>query len=189
MNFCKIMNFQLTPLSKNFLKPCTFLLLLCLGTILAPTCPVSCQPSCSLSPLSGSIRAAWFHPFGRSTTAPTRSCATAPTTSPSESGRGMRGSLSAASRLARPWTPHLAAHVVAADLRVPPRRSCRNQAGLVLRPAGLFAFSSGAAMRRPGTVFLPGEEVFACPGPAAPSQETQTRYPSRQRAPPQRLDL
>jgi hypothetical protein len=41
----------------------------------------------------------------------------------------------------------------------------------------------------PGTVFLPGEEVFARPRPAAPSQVPQTRYPSRQRAPPKRLDL
>ncbi len=41
----------------------------------------------------------------------------------------------------------------------------------------------------PGTVFLPGEEVFAHPGPAAPSQVPQTRYPFRQRAPPKRLDL
>jgi hypothetical protein len=55
-----------------------FLLLLCLGTILVPSCPASCQPSCSPPPLSGSIEAAWFHPFSRSTTAPTRSCAAAP---------------------------------------------------------------------------------------------------------------
>ncbi len=41
----------------------------------------------------------------------------------------------------------------------------------------------------PRTVFLPGEKVFACPEPAAPSQVPQTRYPSRQRALPQRLDL
>ncbi len=41
----------------------------------------------------------------------------------------------------------------------------------------------------PGTDFLPGEEVFARLGPAAPSQLPQTRYPSRQRAPPKRLDL
>jgi hypothetical protein len=41
----------------------------------------------------------------------------------------------------------------------------------------------------PGTIFLPGEEVFARPGPASPSQVPQTRYPSRQRAPPKRLDL
>jgi hypothetical protein len=41
----------------------------------------------------------------------------------------------------------------------------------------------------PGTIFLPGKEVFARPGPAAPSQVPQTRYPSFQWAPPQRLDL
>jgi hypothetical protein len=51
--------------------------------------------------------------------------------------------------------------------------------------------SSSSALPRdgPGTVFLPGEEVFARPGPAVPSQPPQTRYPSRQWAPPQRLDL
>jgi hypothetical protein len=37
-NFCKMINFQLTPLSKIFPKPCMFLLLPCLGTILAPSC-------------------------------------------------------------------------------------------------------------------------------------------------------
>ncbi len=41
----------------------------------------------------------------------------------------------------------------------------------------------------PGTVFLPGEEVFARLGPAASSQPPQTWYLSRQRAPPKRLDL
>jgi hypothetical protein len=41
----------------------------------------------------------------------------------------------------------------------------------------------------PGTVFLPGEEVFARPGPAAPSQPPQKRYPTRQRTPPKRSDL
>jgi hypothetical protein len=115
INFCKMMNFQLTPLSKIFPKPCMFLLLLCLGTILAPTCPASCQPSCSPPPSSGSVRAAWFHPFNCSTTAPTQSCAAAPAPSLSESGRRTRWSPSAASRLARPRTPCLAAHVTAAD--------------------------------------------------------------------------
>ncbi len=78
MNFSKMMNLQLTPLSTDFPKPCMFLPLLCLGTILAPTCPASCQPNCSLPPLSGFIGAAWFHPFSRSTTAPTWSCVAAP---------------------------------------------------------------------------------------------------------------
>jgi hypothetical protein len=36
---------------KHFPKPCVFRLLLCLGTILAPTCTASCQPSCSPNPL------------------------------------------------------------------------------------------------------------------------------------------
>jgi hypothetical protein len=117
MNFCKMMNFQLTPLSKIFPKPCMFLLILCLGTILAPSCPASCQPSCSLPPSSGSVGAAWFHPFSHSKTAPMRSCAAAPTPSPSESGHGMRWLPSAALRPARPRTPRLAARVAAADRR------------------------------------------------------------------------
>jgi hypothetical protein len=41
----------------------------------------------------------------------------------------------------------------------------------------------------PRTVFLPGKEVFAHPGPAAPSKPPQKRYPSRQWAPLKRLDL
>jgi hypothetical protein len=89
-NFCKMTNFQLTPLPKIFPKLCMFLLLPCLGTILAPTCPASCQLSCSLPPLSGSVGAAWFHPFSRSTTSPMRSCAAAHDSSPSEPGRGGR---------------------------------------------------------------------------------------------------
>jgi hypothetical protein len=117
MNFCKMMNFQLTPLSKNFPKPCMFLPLLCLGTILAPSYPASCQPSCSPPPSSGSVWEAWFHPFSRSTTAPTRSCAAAPDPSPSESGRGTRWLLSAASRLAQPRASRLAARVAAVDRR------------------------------------------------------------------------
>jgi hypothetical protein len=42
------------------------------------------------APSSGSVGAAWFHPFSRSTTAPTRSCSAAPAPSRSESGRRMR---------------------------------------------------------------------------------------------------
>ncbi len=89
--------------------------LLCLGTILAPSCPASCQPSCSPHPSSGSVGAAWFHPFSGSTTAPTRSCAAGPAPSPSESGRGTRWLPSAALRLARPRMPRLAARVAVAD--------------------------------------------------------------------------
>jgi hypothetical protein len=79
---------QLTLSSKYFPKFCIFLLLLCLGAILAPTCPGSCQPSCFPPPSSGSVGVAWFYPFSCSTTTPTWSCAAAPAPSPSESGPG-----------------------------------------------------------------------------------------------------
>jgi hypothetical protein len=39
-----------------------------------------------------------------------------------------------------------------------------------------------------GTIFLlPRREVFTRPGPAAPSQPTQTQYLQRQRKPPTRI--
>jgi hypothetical protein len=104
-------------------------LLLRLGTILAPSCPASCQPSCSPTPSSGSVGAASFHPFSRSTMAPTQFCAAAPAPLPSESGHGTRWSPSAALRPARQWTPRLAAHITAAD------RGARAQA-VLLQPSG-----------------------------------------------------
>jgi hypothetical protein len=71
-----------------------------------------------------------------------------------------------------------------------PRRSWCNQAGLVFRPSGLFTFSFiGAATRRSQNRYPTWQEVFARPGPAAPSQVPQTRYLSRQQALPQRFDL
>jgi hypothetical protein len=146
-----------------------FLLLLCLGTILAPTCQASCQLSCSPPPLFGSVGAAWFHPFSRSTTAPTRSYAAAPAPSPTESGHGTRWLPSAASRLAWPLMPGLEAASPWQTAGFTPRRSCRNQVGLVFRPTGFFTFSSGAATRRSRNCFLPREKVFECPGPAVPS--------------------
>jgi hypothetical protein len=49
-----------------------FLLFLCPGTILAPSCRASCQASSSPPPSSGSVGAASSHPFSHSTTAPLR---------------------------------------------------------------------------------------------------------------------
>ncbi len=95
-----------------------FLLFLCLGTIIAPSCPASCQLSSSLPPSSGSVVVAWSHLSSRSTKAPTQFCAVAPAPSPSKSGHGTRSFPSAASRPARQWTPSLAAHVAVADRRV-----------------------------------------------------------------------
>jgi hypothetical protein len=102
-------------LSNIFQKPCMFLLFLCPGTILVPRCRTSCRATSSPPPSSGSVGAASSHSFSRSTTAPTPSCAVDPAPSPSESGPGTRSSLSAASRLARPRTPCLAARIAAAD--------------------------------------------------------------------------
>jgi hypothetical protein len=116
-------------LSKICLKLCMFLLFLCPGTILAPSCRTSCQASSSPPPSSGSVGAASSHPFSRSTTAPTPSYAAGSAHSPSESGPGTRSSPSPASRLARPRTPRLATRVAAAGRRV------RTQAAL-LPPSG-----------------------------------------------------
>jgi hypothetical protein len=109
-----------------------FLLFLCLGTILAPSCRTSCQATSSPPPSSESVGAASSHPFSRSMTAPTLSCAADPAPSPSESGPGTRSSPSAASRLARPRTPRLAARVTSAD------RWVRTQAVLPQPSGSLF---------------------------------------------------
>jgi hypothetical protein len=115
--------------SKIFLKLCMCLLFLCPGTILAPSCRTSCQATSSPPPSCGSFGTASSHPFSRFTMAPTPSCAADPAPSPSESGPETRSSPSAASRLARPRTPCLAARVAAADHRV------RTQA-VLLQPRG-----------------------------------------------------
>ncbi len=128
-NFCKTKKCQLTLLSKIFLKPCMFLLFLCLGTILAPSCRTSCQATSSPPPSSGSVGAASSHPFNCSTTAPTPSCAADPAPSPSELGLGMRSSPSATSRLAWPRTPHLAARVAATDCQVRTQEIPRQPSG------------------------------------------------------------
>jgi hypothetical protein len=92
------------------------------------------------APSSGSVGAAWFHPFSCSTTASTQSCAAIPAPSPSESGRVTRLLLQAALRLARPRTPRLAARVAAADRRACAQVVLPQPSGSVLRPAGLFTF-------------------------------------------------
>jgi hypothetical protein len=191
MNFCKMMNYLLTPLSKNLPKPCMFLLLLCLGTILALSCPASCQPSCSPLSSPGSVKAAWFHPFSRSMTAPTQFFAAACTPSPSESGRETRWLPSATLRLARPRTPRLAAHVAAADHRARAQAAMPQPSGS--RSQTRWSLHLLLFRRRHETVpepfSYPAKRFLHAPGPAVPSQVPQTRYPSRQRAPPQRLDL
>ncbi len=168
-----------------------FLPLLCLGAILAPTCPASYQPSCSPPPSSGSVGAAWFHPFSRSTTAPIRGPAPRP---PLFTVRvGSHDEVVAVSHL----KACTAADATPGSLRCHGRLPGSRPGGLAATKQVLFldplvsspSPSSTLPCDSPGTVFLPGEEVFARPGPTAHSQPPQTQYPFRQQELPKRLDL
>jgi hypothetical protein len=160
------MNFLLTPLSTNLPKSCMFLLLFSLGTILALSCPASCQPSCSLPPL------VWVRPGGL-----------VPPLQPLYDGPyavlrrspcsftirvGSRDKMVAVSRLkactATVTMPGSPGHC-GRQLGFAPRRSCCNQAGLVLRPAGLLTFFfSGSATRWSWNRFPTWRGGFCVPG-------------------------
>ncbi len=147
-----------------FQKLCTFLLFLCPGTILVPSCRTSCQASSSPHSSSGSVGAASSHPFSHSTTAPTPSCAADHAPSPSERvpGQGYRrqqpqGLHGPGHHAWQPVSPWQIAGFA-------PRRSCSNQAGLISRPAGFFTFSSGASTRRSRNHFPTRQGGFCTPG-------------------------
>jgi hypothetical protein len=149
---------------KMFQKLCTFLLFLCPGTILVPSCRTSCQASSSPHSSSGSVGAASSHPFSHSTTAPTPSCAADHAPSPSERvpGQGYRrqqpqGLHGPGHHAWQPVSPWQIAGFA-------PRRSCSNQAGLISRPAGFFTFSSGASTRRSRNHFPTRQGGFCTPG-------------------------
>jgi hypothetical protein len=164
-----------------------FLLFICLGKILAPSCTASCQPSFFLLPLSGSVVVPPLQPLYDSPYTILRHCPPLLHHPSWVTGRSHRRQLHQGlhSSGRKAWQPELPQQTAGFALR----RPCHNQAGLVFRPAGFYTFFPGTATRWSGTVFLPGEEVFARLGPAVPSQPPQTWYPSRQRAPPKRLDL
>jgi hypothetical protein len=117
-NSCKMKNSLLILLFKIFQMPWMPLLLSCLGTILASSCPGSCQTSSSPPPSSGSVVAAWSHLSSCSTTAPMPFCAVVPAPSPSKSGHGTRSLPSVPSRPAQQRTLSLAARVTEADRQV-----------------------------------------------------------------------
>jgi hypothetical protein len=148
MNSCKTKKFPLILFLKIFLKLWMFLLFPCLGTILAPSCPASCQPSFSPSPSSGSIVAASSYLSSRFTTAPTLFCATDLAPSLSEFGPGTRSLPQPPQGLhgyvLQAWQPESPRQTAGFALRW----SCRDQAGLVFKPAGLFTFFSDAAIKR-----------------------------------------
>ncbi len=150
MNFCKMMNFQLMRLSNIFSKTLHVSAPLYLGTTLAPTCPASCQLSCSPPPPLGP--SGWRHSTpSAALRRPLRGSAVRPPLfhHPSrvegQGGRcqlpyGLHGSGHNAWQHATPaWQ----------TTRLAPRQSCCNQTGLVFRPAGFFTFLfSGAATKR-----------------------------------------
>ncbi len=181
LNLCKMKKCQLMLLLKIFQKLCMFLLFLCPGAILAPSCRTSCQATSPPPCLGPSGRrhptpsAALRRPLHRLTPRalllhhPSRVL-----------GRGHRHQLPQGlhGHGRHAWQPASHPGGLAATKRV------SFSDPLVSTPSFPVLPRDG-----PGTVFLPGEEVFARPGLAVPSQVPQTRYPSRQRAPPKRLDL
>jgi hypothetical protein len=165
-----------------------FLLLHCLGSIRAPNCPASCQPSCSPPPSSGSVGAAWFHPFSRSATAPTRSCDVPPLLHHQSwvVGRGGRRQLPEGlhGRRRHAWQP-------ASQRQTPvfaPRRSCGNQVGLVFRHAGFFTFC-GAATRRSWYRFPTWRGGFCSSVTGGAITGATDAVPILSMGSPQRLDL
>jgi hypothetical protein len=168
-----MMRFQLILLPNFFPKPCMFRLLLCLGTILAQTCPASCSPPplvwvrwCGVitplqplydgpyvvlgrGPCSFTIRVGqWDEVFAVS-------CLKACTAVDATPGSLQRHSRPPGSR---PGNPAATKRVSFSDL-------------LVSSPSSSLAPTQNG----PRTVFLPGKEVFARRGPAAPSQPPQIR--------------
>ncbi len=142
-----------------------FLLFLCLGTILAPSCRTSSQATSSPPPLSGSVGAVSPPPPSAALRRPLhRPVPRTPLLHhPSQVlGRGHRrqppqGLHSCGRHAWQPASPRQTAGFA-------PRRSCRNHAGLVFRPAGFSTFPSGAAMRRSRNRFPTLQGGFCTPG-------------------------
>ncbi len=85
MNFCKMMNFQLTPLSKFFPKPC-----MSAPSLSRHNSSTDLPAELLSAPLVWVRRGGLVPPLQLLYDGPTRSCAVAHNPSPSELGRGMR---------------------------------------------------------------------------------------------------
>jgi hypothetical protein len=163
--------------------------LLCLDTILAPTCPASCQPSCSPPPLFRRgglvpiLQLLYDSPYAVLRHSPRSFTIRV----------GSWDNVVAVSR----FKASMAADAVLGSPHCCSRLPGSRPGGLAATKRVLFSDPlvsspsppSAPPRDSPGTVFLPGKEVFARLGPVTPSQPPQTRYPSRQWAPPKRLDL
>ncbi len=150
----------------------------CLGTNLVSSYPASCQP-----PLRPSHLGLWGRRHSTSPAALQWSLHRSAPRTPllhhlsRVPGRGHRRQ---SPQGLHGWHPawQLASPRQAAGFA--PRRPCRNQAGLVFRPAGLFTF---LIQRCPETVpelfsYL-ARKLFAHSGPAAPSQSPSHRRSTR----------
>jgi hypothetical protein len=186
-----MMNLQLTPLSNNFPKPCIFLPLLYLGHNSSTELPSELPAELLSTPLVWVCRGGLVPPLQPLYDGPYAVLRRGPRSFTIRVGS--REEVVAFSCLKA---------CTAADATPGSQRCCRTPPGS--HPGGLAATkrvwfshllvstpSSSPSPPRdgPGTVFLPSKEVFTRLGPAECSQPPQMQYPSRQRAPPQRLDL
>jgi hypothetical protein len=182
-------------LSKNLPKPCMFLLLPCLGTIPSTELPSELPAELPAELLSAPL--VWVRRGGL--VPPLQPLYDGPYAVLRRGPRsftvrvGSQDEVVAVSRLkactAADATPGSPCH----RGRPPGSRPGNLAATKPVSFSGPLVSSPSSSLAPPrdgpGTVFLPGEEVFARLGLAAPSPVPQTRYPSRQWAPPRRLDL
>ncbi len=121
-------------------------------------------------------------------TALTPSCAAGPAPSPSESWDEVIAviRLKACTAVdATPGSPRRHGRLPGST----PRRSRRNQGGLVFRPAGFFTFTYGTATRRSLNRFPTQQGGFCMPWTGDAFTGATDAVPILQRAPPKRLDL
>jgi hypothetical protein len=186
MNFCKMMNFQLTPLSKIFPKPC-----MSAPSLSSHNSSTDLPAELLSAPLVWVRRGCLVPPLQPLYDGPYAVLCSGPRSFTIRVGS--RDEVVAVSRLKA---------CTAADATPgSPRRRGRppdsRQGGLAATKRSHFqtrwSLHLPLLRRRhatvPGTVFLPSKEVFARLGMAAPSQPPKTWYLSCQQALPQRLHL
>jgi hypothetical protein len=166
------MNFQLTPLSKIFPQPCMFLPLLCLGTILALTCPASSTELLS-APLVWVRRGGLVPPLQPLYDGPSAVLCRGPCSFTIRVGS--QEEVVAVSCLKACTAVDATSGIPCCRGRLPGSRPGSLAATKWVSFSDPLVSSPFPSLTPPpdgpGTIFLPGEE-----GSAAPSQPPQTRY-------------
>jgi hypothetical protein len=189
------MKYQLTQCQKIWM----LLLFPCPSTIQVASCPVIFRLTSSTLASSGSCAAAWFPLSTPSTAAPrlssTRDSAPSPIRPAARGDHRCEPVQGVHCRGRHAWQPKTSRqtarprHDSHAGHHMPRQSSCF-QASLVLRLASFFTMKARAAENSPWNCFsYPAGRFFACPGPAAPSQPPQRRYPQCQRKLTMSFDL